>query len=243
MKRIFIALICFFTFAASAQMTLKRLDGTPINDGDVLTFDVAEEPGSYLGIKVYNASDEQMNVKVKCISFTNTDGTNVQLCLGDVCLGTIIAGNSYPPNFPAIIDPTSENGNFDHFLNLNPGIDTSIPVEYVFKFYQLNNSGIEIGNSVTFSYRYASALGVSNFNQLEQSGVILKSNIVTNEIEMIASKNVHYTLFDVNGKSLASQNITIGNHSLDVTNLNSGVYILSIENSNGQKSATRIIKK
>ena len=140
MKRIFIALICLYTFAASAQMTLKRLDGTPINDGDVLTFDVAEEPGSYLGIKVYNASDDQMNVKVKCVSFTNTDGTNVQLCLGDVCLGTIIAGNSYPPNFPAIIDPNSENGNFDHFLNLNSGINTSIPVEYVFKFYQLNKS-------------------------------------------------------------------------------------------------------
>ncbi len=243
MKNIFIAVFGLFSLFASAQMTIKKLDGTIINDGDVFTFDVAEEPGSYLGIKIYNSSEDIINVKVKVVSITNADGTNVQLCLGDVCLNTIAVGSSYPPNFPAMIDGNSENGNFDHFLNLNPGINPSLPSTYVFKFYQINASGTEIGNSVTFSYRYASALGVSNFGQLEQSGVTLKSNVVSTELELVTTKSIQYTLYDINGKALLSQNAGIGNHTIDISNFNTGVYVFSFQNNEGQKESIRIIKK
>jgi hypothetical protein len=243
MKKIFIAVIGLLSLFASAQISLKKLDGTPINDGDLLTFDVAEEPGSYLGIKIYNSSADIINVKAKVVSISNADGTNVQLCLGDVCLGTIVAGNSYPPNFPAMIDGNSENGNFDHFLNLNSGINSSLPVTYAFKFYQLDASGAEIGNSVSFSYRYASALGVSNFGQLEQSGVSLKSNVVSNELELVTTKSIQYTLFDINGKALLSQNAGIGNHTIDISNFNTGVYVFFFQNNEGQKESIRVIKK
>lgn len=243
MKKIFIATVALFSLVASAQMSLKKLDGTPINNGDVFTFDVAEEPGSYLGIKIYNDSSEPINVKAQVVGFTNADGTNVQLCLGDVCLATIVAGNSYPPNFPAIIEGNSENGNFDHFLNLNSGIDTNLPVTYSLRFYQLDGSGSEIGNSVSFSYHYVSPLGISDFAQLAQSGVSLKSNIVANELEMIVTKNIQYSLYDVTGKSVLSQNAAIGNHTADLSNLSSGTYILSYQNKEGQTGSIRIIKK
>lgn len=243
MKNIFIAIIGLLSLVTSAQMTLKKLDGTPINNGDVFTFDVAEEPGSYLGIKIYNDSSDPINVKVQVVDYTNTDGTNVQLCLGDVCLGTIVPGNSYPPNFPAFIDGNSENGNFDHFLNLNSGLDTNLPVTYSFRFYQLDANGAEIGNSVSFSYRYVSPLGVSDFAQLLQSGVSLKSNIVANELEMTLTKSIEYSLFDVTGKAVLSQNAAIGNHTADLSNLSSGTYILSYQNKEGQTGSIRVIKK
>ena len=243
MKNIFVAIISLVSLISSAQMTLKKLDGTPINNGDVFTFDVAVEPGSYMGIKIFNSSANPINVKARVESITNADGTNVQFCLGDVCLGTVVAGNSYPPSFPAIIDANSENGDFDHFLNLNSGINPNLPVTYSFKFYQLDGTGAEVGNSVSFSYRYVSPLGVSNFNQLEQSGVVLKSNIVSNELEMTTTKELQYTLFDVNGKSVLSQNLEIGNHAIDLSNFNAGIYILSYQNKEGQNGSIRIIKK
>jgi hypothetical protein len=243
MKNIFVALISLVSLISSAQMTLKKLDGTPINNGDVLTFDVAEEPGSYLGIKIFNSSANPINVKAKVESVTNSDGTNVQFCLGDVCLATVTAGNSYPPNFPAFIDANSENGDFDHFLNLNSGINPNLPVSYSFKFYQLDGTGAEVGNSVSFSYRFVGPLGVSSFNQLEQSGVVLKSNIVSNELEMTTIKDLQYTLFDANGKSVLSQNLEIGNHVIDFSNFSTGLYILSYQNKEGQNGSIRIIKK
>lgn len=243
MKKIFIATVVLFSLVTSAQMSLKKLNGTPINNGDVFVYDVAVDPGSYLGFKIYNESPNPINVKVRVESITNADGTNVQLCLGDVCLPEIIAGNSYPPSFPAIIEGNSENGNFDHFLNLNSGIDLSQAVAYSFKFFQLNDLGAEIGNSVSFSYRYVSPLGVSDFAQLAQSGVSLKSNIVANELEMTVTKNIQYSLFDVTGKSVLSQSAAIGDHSADLSNLSSGTYILSYQNKEGQTGSIRVIKR
>jgi hypothetical protein len=243
MKKIFIATIVLFSLVASAQMSLKKLDGTPINNGDVFVYDVAVDPGSYLGFKIYNDSPNPINVKVKVESITNADGTNVQLCLGDVCLPEIIAGNSYPPSFPAIIEGNSENGNFDHFLNLNSGIDLSQAVAYSFKFFQLNDLGAEIGNSVSFSYRYVSPLGVSDFSALAQAGIQLKSNVISSNLEMMLDKDIEFVLYDVTGKSVLSRRAEIGMHSVDVSNLNAGVYIMSYTNKKGQSGSTRIIKR
>jgi len=152
-----------------------------------LLFNSATEPGSYLGIKIFNNSNADINIKVKVESIVNANGTNLQLCVGDVCLSTITAGNTYP-NFPAVIEANGQNGDFDHFLNLNTGIVQTVPVEYTLKFFQVDDNGVEIGNSVTFSYIYASALGISNFSALAQSGVTLKSNVVTSDIEMNLTK-------------------------------------------------------
>jgi len=40
-----------------------------------------------------------------------------------------------------------------------------------------------------------------------------------------------------------AQNISAGDYRLDVSNLNAGVYILFLQNSEGQKASVRIIKK
>lgn len=242
MKSLFLSIIGLASFIATAQMSLKKLDGTPINDGDVFTFDTAEEPGSYMGIKIYNNSDSDINIKVKVLNIENSNGTNLQLCVGNVCLSTITAGSSYP-NFPAVIEANGQNGDFDHFLNLNSGIDPAAPVAYGLKFFQVDDNGVEVGNSVSFTYRFVSALGVSNFDALAQSGVRLKSNVVSSEIEMDFAKNVQYDLYDVSGKSILHQNATAGEHRVDVSNLNAGVYILYFQNDLGQKASARIIKK
>lgn len=242
LKYLLALLIGLQSFVSFAQLSVTKLDGTPINDGDILTFDSAIEPASYLGLKVFNNSNEDINVKVKCVDIVNADGTNVQLCFGPVCVPTITIGNSYP-NIAAVIEANSSNGNFDHFLNLNTGINPNAPVLYTFKFYRVDDNNVEIGNSVTFSYRYVSALGVSSFGQLEQAGVSLSSTLVSNYLQMTATKNVRYTIYDVNGKALSSQALVSGEHTVNVSNLPKGVYILQFDSSDGQKGSVKVLKQ
>lgn len=233
---------CLSTLLSFSQLSLKKLDGTVINDGDVFVFDSAVEPACYLGIKTYNTSDSDINVRVKCLGITNATGADVQLCFGNVCVNNITVGSSYP-NLPAVIEANSANGDYDHFLNLNTGTDPNAIVEYSFKFYQVNDLGIEIGNSVSFSYRFNPLLTVREFNSLQNLGITLQSNVITTDLEMVTDKNVQYDLYDVTGKLMVHQNPFIGNTTLNVSNLNSGVYILSFKNNQGQKASARIIKK
>lgn len=243
MKTVLIYIFCLQSLYSIAQMSLTKIDGTPINDGDVFNFTSALEPDSYLGIKVINNSNSDINVKVKCVNIINSNGSNVQLCFGNICVPNITTGNSYP-NVPAFIEANSSNGNFDHFLNTNTGINPNLPVEYAFRFYQVDDNGIEIGNTVSFTYRYSATLSNQSFsNQLSTLGVSLKSNIVTNSLEIEASKNTQMSMYDINGKLVREQNLNSGSHSIDTSILNSGTYILSFRNNEGQTATSKIIKK
>jgi hypothetical protein len=242
MKKTIVLVFCLSTLFSFAQMSLKKLDGTPINNGDFFQFNSLADPQNYLGIKVYNSSTEDINVKVKVVSITNATGSNVQLCFGDVCVNNITAGNSYP-NIAGVIPAEGSNGNFDHFLNTNTGVNTSAPIQYVFKFYQLNDSGVEIGNSVTFTYMYSAVLNTNSFVQLEDFGVKLKSSLVDNQLELDVFKNTQMSIYDLNGKMIADYSLILGNHSIDVSNLKTSVYILNFNNYEGEKVSTRFIKQ
>ena len=60
---------------------------------------------------------------------------------------------------------------------------------------------------------------------------------------MTTTKNVQYNLYDISGKSIMQQNTTAGDHRIDVSSLNSGVYILYFRNEEGQEASSRVIKK
>lgn len=243
MKKVLIAVLCLSTlFGYAQQLSLKKLDGTTINDGDVFLFNQLTEPGNYLGLKIYNTSaDDIMLIKARVLSITNSTGSNLQLCVGDVCLSTITAGNSYP-NIPAEIEPLGSNSNFDHLLNNNPGIDTNLPVEYVVKIYQVNDAGAEVGNSVTFTYRYSATLGNNTFN-LDNMGVAFKSTLVNDMLEIKSTKDVQMDLFDVNGKLVGRHNVAAGDSSIDVSGFGTGVYIANFKNDEGHTASAKIVKK
>ena len=247
MKKIIIVIACFYSVLSFSQMTMKKLDGTPILNGDVLTFSTlgdaeaaaASDP-AYLGLKFYNSSANAINVKMKLISMTNADGNNLQFCIDPICVGTLTVGNSYPASGNSVIPGNGQNGQFDHFINANPGNGTS-NVEYVLKFYMVNSFGAEIGNSITFTYRYA-MLGLLT-NALENAGIDVKSTLVKSQIEFDANSNGNAELYDLNGRMITSVNYISGYNYLDVSNLNAAVYILNFTNEEGKKAALKIIKK
>ena len=241
MKNLKIIIFCFFTAFGFSQMTLKKLDGTVINNNDVLTFTANTDPAAYLGLKIFNSSPNNINVKAECMSIVNTDGNDVQLCFGNVCVSGISEGTKYP-NSPAVIPANGQNGNFDHFLNLSSGTVVGSNIEYTFRFFMLDSSNQEIGNSITFTYRYAPLLANNNFISLSDLGVKLKSNMVSNQLDLEISSYVNSQIFDLNGKLLLSKELISGNQTIDVSNLNSGIYLLNITSSEKKQSTTKFIK-
>jgi Secretion system C-terminal sorting domain len=241
MKKLLYVVTTLLSFVGHSQMTLTKLNGTPINNGDIISFDTAAEPSSYLGIKVLNNSSSDINVKIKIESIINADGSNLQLCFGFVCFGSIVAGNSYP-NVPAVIPANDSNGNFDHFLNTNTGTVAGQNVEYVFKFYQVDENNFEIGNSITFTYRYSPNLATATFNELNAVGIQVKNTIATTSLNFVAVAPVTTTIYDVNGRVVASTNTGSGNQSIDVSNLSSSIYIAQFTTLEGKKATVKFVK-
>lgn len=248
MKKIIIVITFFYSALSFSQMTMKKLDGTPILNGDVLTFTSLGDPDTpatsdpaYLGLKIYNSAANNINVKMKLISMTNADGNNLQFCIDPVCVGTISVGSSYPSSQSSIIPANGQNGNFDHFINGNPGNGTS-NVEYVLKFYMVNSFGGEVGTSITFTYRYSPNLGVAT-NGLANTGINVKSTLVNSQVEFDATSNGKAELYDINGRMVTTVNYISGYNYVDVSNLNAAVYILNFTNGEGKKAALKIIKK
>ena len=250
MKKIIIAIVCFYSAASFSQMTMKKLDGTPIINGDVLTYsvlgnseEVTESDPAYLGLKIYNSAANNINVKMKLISMTNADGNNLQFCIDPICVGTISVGNAYPASGNSVVPANGQNGNFDHFVNSNPGNGTD-PVVYVLKFYMVNSFGAEIGSSITFTYKYdPTLLGTGNGNSLQNAGINLKSTLVDSQVEFDANAGGKMELYDLNGKVISHISYVSGYNTIDISNLNSSVYILNFINDEGKKANSKIIKK
>ena len=241
MKKIITLTLALITTLGFSQMALQKIDGTPINDGDVFNFTQLTDPGNYLGIKIFNNSLEEIRYRIKVVSITNATGSSLQLCFANVCFNNITAGNSYP-NLPFPMDPESSTGDFDHFLNNNAGTNLGNNVEYVFKFYQVNLNNVEVGNTVTITYRYTPLLSANSFAASDNLGVQLKSSLVSNQLELQVSKPVSSNIFDLNGKLINSQKLSEGIQNIDVTGFNSGIYLLNLTNDNNQKSTVKFIK-
>ncbi len=241
MKSIFVTVFSLFSLVAFSQLTLKKLDGTVINDGDVLTFNSIEEPANYLGLKIYNSLAEDVTVKIKVISFPAGYGSNLQLCIDPICVNNLIAGNSYP-GFGSTIPANGENGNADHFKNTNLGDGVS-NLDYVLKLYRVDENNVEVGNSVTFTYRYTPNLSNSSFDLLLNEGIQLKSTVVKNSLELKATKPAIANIYDLNGKLIANHKIVSGDNSMETSNIASGLYLLTITTNEGKNITVKFVKE
>lgn len=225
MKNIILTIICFCSLNSFSQLSLKKLDGTPINNNDVITFTSNIDPESYLGIKFYNSSNQDINIKAEVVSMINATGTNLQFCFGNICVGTISQGSTYP-DMPAIIPANGQNGNFDHFLNTASGINSSANIEYVLKFYQVDANDTEIGNTVTFTYRYAPNLATNAF--FANSKPNIYPNPSNGIVKINTENEVAINVIDILGKVVYSNNKINKNSTMDFSDLQKGIYVLQI---------------
>ncbi len=233
-----------FSFSAFAQFTVSRTDGTPVNNGQTLTFNSIVYAQSSLALKINNTSMGAINLRMMCQSMTNTDGQLMEVCFGPDCYAT----TSVNQIFPAInVGPVNiALGSVDtssHFFNNDIGISTTTPVDYVFKIYQVNGLGAQIGTPFIFTYRYDASLSINTNNLLNAKSVNLKSTTVENNLDIEVNLRSEFTIYDLNGKLVLANKLENGVQSIDISNLSSGLYLIKFTDSKGDASSLKFIKK
>ncbi|MGO3154496.1 MAG: T9SS type A sorting domain-containing protein [Mesonia sp.] len=235
---LFILALCAFTYS-NAQIVITEENDTPIVNNETYSY---SELGIELPIFITNQGDEAVRILAEVVNMNNASGSNLQFCVGGTCYANIAIGNTYPLNGPLILQPGGDNGQFDHFFSSYPGDNTEAPVDYTFRFYEVDENGNELGDLVTFTYLYDSSLSTSNFS-MESLGVTLNSSIIVDKISFNANAKVSLAVYDLNGKRVESQSFEQGSHQLNAAHLTAGVYLIKFNTADGKQATTKIIKK
>jgi len=230
--------LCAFTFS-NAQIIITEENNTPIVDNETYSF---ADLGTELPIFITNEGDEPVHILAEVVSMNNASGSNLQFCVGGTCYASVEIGNTYPLSGALILQPGGNNGQFDHFFSSYPGDDTEVPVDYTFRFYEVDENGNELGDLVTFTYLYDASLSTSNYN-MESLGVTLNSSIIVDHISFHANERISVTVYDLNGKRVENQSFEQGSNQLNASQLTAGVYLVKFQTLNGKQATTKIIKK
>ena len=244
MKKFLLSALVLLTFSvnAIAQFTVSKTDGTPVSSGQTLTFNSIVYAEASLALKITNTASGAINVRITCQSMSNTNGQLMEVCFGPDCYGTTSVNDVFPSSGSVNI-PTGGVDTSSHFFNNDLGISTTIPVEYVFKIYQVNTFGTQIGTPFTFTYRYDATLSNTIIEGLSTKSVIIKSTTVDNNLDLEVNAKSDFTIYDLNGKLVLANKLDYGLQSVDVSNLTSGLYLINFINEKGGASSLKFIKR
>ena len=243
----FLTFCILMSFFSKAQIALAMDDGTPIADGQIFTYNSTDEHLATLHYKIKNTSASPIKVRIKVMSIQNATGSSFQFCYLSTCLPSVSVNAVYPSNasLPISIAANSETPSTGYNMwNSNTGSGT-FPITYVIKYYLVNNGNAEYGTPVTITYKYDpnAVLGVNDVKNNQNSFAEIQTNVVNDNVEVISKENISYNLNTMEGRILLSGNLKNGKNSLDISTLNTGIYIIALKNSQGKIIARKIIKK
>ena len=241
MKKTLLLLTFFITsLAVNAQFTLEDSNGTLIPDGTTLYFDTYEYPDASWEFYVNNTSEsENIRMKIEFVDAVNANGSMMELCFG-LCYTGISIGQILPPgnDFVEIL-PGEQTGEGNHIFNSDPGNGTDA-LEYVFRYFQIDESGAEIGEDLTITYVYDPTLGINDVNKLTFT---LNSTVVKDELVINAQENLTLQVFDVLGNQVLRKELEVGQQHIDMSQLNSQLYVLHLTNAKGATEVVKVMVK
>ncbi|OYU85005.1 MAG: hypothetical protein CFE24_04230 [Flavobacterium sp. BFFFF2] len=234
-----IAILCV-GFCAQAQLSLTRHNGTPITPGQVAVITTIAYPDAELDFYVHNNGTAPANVRINCMQLINADGLAFELCFANECLSYVEEGTNYPINSPYLtLAPGAHSGNDGHFLNTAIGT-APYPKDYVFRAYEVGN----VNNYVDITYRFDPTLSTQQVNQLKDTGILLASTLVKDDIQLEVVKNsTHIQIIDLQGKVVFESTLAYGKHNITTQNWASGMYVLQLVDDYQNKSSLKIIKE
>ncbi len=248
MKKISLLLFLFITTIISAQFTVEDYDGVPIVDGDVRAFNSLDPVGvtsteATLYFWINNLSpDNEILMKIRLESITNADGSSYQFCFGDLCIFDVDEGVTYPVSgIPETIPPGGTNLPENKFQNDNPGDGTNYPMDYVWKFFQVDEDDNEIGESITFTYRFDPNLSVNDFEN--NLGVYLENTLAVDVLKVQSLNSLSFEIFNLNGQLINANQIESGLSNINVANLKTGMYFIRFADNTGQTSTMKFVVK
>lgn len=238
-----ISLLFFGFFIANAQFTVATEEGDPITDGSIFTFSQLGTDAD-LSFDITNTSSETIDMRLEYVSMTNGDGTGTYLCVFGSCLapGGIDVGDVFPTagtNTYTTIEAgvTADYG--DHFYNTY-GDGTNFPLDYVFRFFQVDAAGDEIGDSITFTYRYDGTASLEDKMELTH---LIYPTISSDFVNLQVQDHVTGQLLNTQGQLIQEYNFDSGTNVIDVSMLSKQLYYLVLTNRNAQRAISKIIVK
>lgn len=246
MKKIIIIILLFVGFLfTNAQLALALPDNTPITNGQIFTFNSTGEATSTFTYKMINTSSSEIRVRIQVTSIVNGSGNGFQFCYYLFCLANIYSGQILPAeeDDPIILAPNAVEGPLGYTMhNDNLGTGT-YPIDYNFKYYMVDVNNNEIGNSISFTYRYdPNAASVDDINQAKNAFVQIENTKFKDELVLIAKQKSTMNLFNVDGKLVLEKSLNEGKNNINTSTLPLGIYIASFTDNQGNTFTKKIIK-
>src|SRR5690554_4026290 len=222
-KLLFLTLIGAVSIA-TAQYTVTDISGTELHDGDIREFNVYGY-GTEANFEFFVKNDHPSDViytRIEFVSAVNATGNLFELCYAEQCYDELSVGQTLP-SAPEVypIGPGEMTGMGNHFLNYDPGNGEDI-LEYVFAFRQYEADGLtEIGTPLTFTYRYNPTLGVEDMSTVNLS---IQSTVVSDQLVLTVNEPVQMIVYDIQGRLVKQMEFENGNHSVNVSDLNTQMY-------------------
>lgn len=192
---------------------------------------------AYLNFRVKNTSTTTLDIKIKCIGLVNATGSNFELCYGGSCFDSVALNGVYPDYVNTLAPGQSNPSQGDHFVNFNPG--TGGVMDFVFSVYAL---GFE-ANAITFTYRYDPNLSVHALEGLSNLGISISNTVIADDFSFSATDKGNVSVFNLNGQLVKELNFSEGSQTVNLSNLNTSMYIARFTNAEGVSSNVKIIKQ
>lgn len=238
-KKLLFLSALFLAFTMNAQYTVEDHDGNPVVDGEVLLFNgvLPGDPSAVYEFFVNNTSaTETIRMKIEFVSAVNADGSNMELCFG-LCYTGITIGQSYPPNADYVeIAPGAQTLAGNHMANAEPGNGTDI-IDYVFRFYQIDNNGDEIGDSLSVTYRYDPLLSVND----SKLNVNVMATSVSEKLVVTVEEALELQMYDLQGRMVKNVSLAVGTQEVNVSDLTSQLYLAHFKNNDGVSQVVKIM--
>lgn len=242
MKKISLLLFLFITTIISAQFNVTDYDDVLILDGDIRSFNSTVEADATLYFWINNESQtDDISVRIKLESISNGDGSSYQFCFATLCIFDVEEGTTYPVGGgPVTIPAGGTNAQFDKFYNENLGDGSNYPMDFVWKFFQVDEDDNEIGESITFTYRFDPNLSVSDFEN--NVGVTLQNTVVRDFLDIESINPVSFEIFSINGQLINEGHIDSGFNKINTSGFNSGLYLIRFSDNNNSATMKFVVK-
>lgn len=239
------AAILIFGFAAQAQFHVISNFGE-VEDGSVFEFTGTSHEEAYMSYKLYNDSDEEASFRIKVVSIYNTDGNNIEACLGGLCYYMIIEGATYPtsggqPSYETIAPGQAQLSDDDHFWNHNEtGINPDEPIEVVFAFEKLDQAKLFPVETLSFTYRYSPSMSVDSFEK-DLNVRIENTMIRDGKLNVDTKEPVSAEIYNLLGQKVKSFNLNAGQSTVDISNFSAQIYLVRFINNDGRMRTQKIV--
>src|SRR5690606_27533073 len=95
---------------------------------------------------------------------------------------------------------------------------------------------------ISFGYKYQSTMNTDNFEALKNMGIVVNNTVVKNNLNIDATANASVQLYDITGKLVRTAKIENGSQAIDLSGLNSAVYIAKFKTEDNRATQIKIVK-